>query len=160
MLLKPVQDAVQAQLSDQVQYLQQAGNDVKRQVAEYARTAYATVVEKLDWNALTQPLETAMTAASHAATIDSAIARGAELESLKQQLIQQIDQQATELLNPVGTGGSDDPPPQIKPIVAIRPATITYKTVLETKRDVDEYLEKLRTQLMAELEQGKRVRLE
>jgi hypothetical protein len=44
--------------------------------------------------------------------------------------------------------------------VAIRPATITYKTVLETKRDVDEYLEKLRTQLMAELEQGKRVRLE
>jgi hypothetical protein len=160
MLLKPVQDAVQAQLSDQVQYLQQAGNDVKRQVAEYARTAYATVVEKLDWNALTQPLETAMTAASHAATIDSAIARGAELESLKQRLIQQIDQQATELLNPVGTGGGDDPPPQIKPIVAIRPATITYKTVLETKRDVDEYLEKLRTQLMAELEQGKRVRLE
>ncbi len=160
MLLKPVQEAVQAQLSYQVEQLKQAGSQAQQHVAEYARTAYATVVEKLDLNSLAKPLETAIAVASNSTTIDSAIARGAELESLKQQLILRIDQQATELLNQPPPDDGDDPPPQVKPIVVIRPATITYKTVLETKREVDDYLEKLRAKLMAELEQGKRVRLE
>ena len=159
MLLKPVQEAVQAQLSYQVQHLHQTGSDVQQQVAEYARTTYATLVEKLDLEALTRPLTTTLAAAAQASTIDSAIARQSELAHLKDQLLQQIDQKAAALIAAaVPENGPVKPP--LGPIVKVKLATITYSPVLTTGQDVKNYLAAVEKRLMSELEQGHRIRLE
>jgi hypothetical protein len=75
--------------------------------------------------------------------------------------MQAIDQQASELLNRPEPEGHDEPTqPLVKPIVVIKPAQIADKAVLETAQDVETYLAKLRTKLVAEVSQGKRVRLD
>jgi len=154
-----VQDAVQAQLSYQVEQLKQAGNQAQQHVAEYARTTYATVVEKLDLEALTIPLTTTLASAAQASTIDSAIARQSELAHLKDQLIQQIDQKAAEL---IAAAAPEDNPvkPPLGPIVKVKLATIAYSPVLTTGQDVQNYLAAVEKRLMSELEQGHRIRLE
>ncbi len=160
MLLKPVQDAATAQREAQIAQVKATGNCLKERVAAYARSAYVTVAEQLDLETLTRPIDAKVQSAISAPTIDSAIAHRSELEKLETQLIQQIDQQASHLLHQPIPEGRDTPQPQVKPIVGVRVAAITYTSILETKQDVENYLTEVRAKLMTEIQQGNRIRLE
>lgn len=160
-LIKPVQDQVQTILQQQVAEVQQVGQRVREQVGSYAQSAHAAIIDRLNLTTLTQDIDQVTRAANSAASIDSAIARQNELEGLYSTLLQKLDQQAIELLSQ--TPPSDDPdtpPPQIKPIIPLKVASVALKPVLETVEDVNEYLDALRGKLMTEIEQNKRVRLE
>ena len=92
-------------------------------------------------------------------SIDSAIARQSELENLYVTLVQQVDRQA-EILETLRDQESDRPLPVIKPIVPVKVVLVAPKPVLESVEDVNDYLDTLRTLLMQEIAQNKRVRLE
>lgn len=160
-LLKPIQDRVQVLLQEQVAVVQQTGHRVQEQVGEYAKTAHGSVIDRLSLTPLTQRVKQVALAANSATSIDSAIARQSELESLYSALIQEIDQQATQILEQLSQQeATDEPIVPPKPIVPVRVLQVSTKTILETSEDVDEYLAALRGTLMAEISQNKRVRLE
>ena len=160
-LLKPVQAQVQAILQRQVVELQQTSSQVRERVGNYARSAHAAIADRLDLVALTQPLDRVATAASDAASIDSVIARQSDLESLYSTLVQQVDQQATEVLAALQAQETpDQPAPVVQPIVPVKVVQVAPKPVLCTAEDVEEYLMALRGRLMQEIEQKHRIRLE
>lgn len=153
MLLKPIQDAVKNQLSHRVQQAQDIGNQVQLRVREYVQSAYGVVADQLDIETLIKPVEKAIASAGNAATIDSAIARQSELENLETCLIEQLDQQATELLNKGDT-------PQSKPIKAVKLASFSDRSILETEDQVRSFIETLEQKLVEVIQQGDRIRLE
>lgn len=160
-LLQPVQDQVQAILQQKVAVVQQTSNRVREQVGDYARSTHGTVIDRLDLDPLIQEIEQVNRAASSAISIDSAIARKSELETLYSTLVQRVDRQATEILEQLrAQPDPENPVMQVKPIVPIKVARVAPKPVLETAMDVEAYLTALRGTLMKEIEQGKRVRLE
>jgi hypothetical protein len=50
--------------------------------------------------------------------------------------------------------------PVTKPMVTMRLSQIGGKSILESAQDVDDYLGRVKLAIAAEIEQGKRVRLE
>ena len=66
--------------------------------------------------------------------------------------MEQVDQQATALLNQDKTVPS-------KPIHAIRLASLSDRSILETEGDVKHFIEALEKYLLAVIDQGDRVRL-
>lgn len=158
--LLPVQEQVQAILQRQVNEVQQAGSRVRERVGDYARSVHAGVSDRLDLTTLTQPIDGVVYAANSAVSIDSVIARQSELENLYATLVQQVDCQATEILETLREQESDQPLPVMKPIVPVKVVRVAPKPVLESVEDVDDYLNTLRTALMQEIAQNKRVRLE
>jgi Family of unknown function (DUF6079) len=157
LLLQPVQAHVQAKLSAQRERVVTAGERLREKVGTYATQAHAAVAGRLDLPQLTQPIAQVLTALGQAQTIDSAIARQSELERLEGQLLQSVDEAAAKLLKqeaPVEGGG-----PVAKPIVTVRLTQGINQSVLESAEDVDAYLEQVRQLIMAEIEQGNRVRL-
>ena len=159
-LLLPVQAQVQAILQRQVTEVQQAGSRVRERVSNYARSVHTDVSDRLDLTTLTQPIAQVAHAADSALSIDSAIARQSELENLYVTLVQQVDRQATEILETLREQEPDLPLPVMKPIVPVEVVRVAPKPVLESVEDVDDYLNTLRTLLMQEIAQNKRVRLE
>ena len=160
-LLQPVQDQVQAILQQKVAAVQQTSSRVREQVGDYARSTHGTVIDRLDLDPFIQEIEQVNRAASSAISIDSAIARQSELETLYSTLVQRVDRQATEILEQLKEQPDpENPVVQVKPIVLIKVARVAPKAVLETAADVEDYLTALRGTLMKEIEQGKRVRLE
>jgi len=160
-LLKPAQDQVQAILQQQVTAVQQVGERVREQVGTYAQAAHGAVIDRLDLTTMTQGIEQVTRAATSAVSIDSAIARRSDLENLYSTLIQQVDQQATQILEQLKEQPDPEHPVvQVKPIVAVKVARVTSKPVLETAADVEAYLTALRGTLMREIEQENRIRLE
>jgi hypothetical protein len=66
---------------------------------------------------------------------------------------------------PATTGGALTPPPSpappaAKPIRVVRTADLNAKTYLETEQDVDDYMAKLRAELMAAIAAGHRARIQ
>jgi hypothetical protein len=51
-------------------------------------------------------------------------------------------------------------PPAAKPIRVVRTADLNAKSYLETEQDVDDYVAKLRAQLMAAIAAGHRARIQ
>ena len=158
--LLPVQEQVQAILQRQVTEVQQAGSRVREQVGDYLLLVHAVVSDRLDLTTLTQPIDGVVNAANSAVSIDSVIARQSELENLYATLVQQVDCQATEILETLREQESDQLLPVMKPIVPVKVVRVAPKPVLESVEDVDDYLNTLRTLLMQEIAQNKRVRLE
>ena len=139
--------------------MQQAGSRVRERVGDYARSVHADVSDRLALTTLTQPIAQVVHAANSAVSIDSAIARQSELENLYVTLVQEVDRQATEILEVEGKE-SDQPLPVMKPIVPLKVVRVAPKPVLENVEDVNDYLNTLRSLLMQEIAQNKRVRLE
>lgn len=160
-LIKPVQDQVQTILQQQVAEVQQVGQRVREQVGNYAQSAHAAIIDRIDLTTLTQSIDQVTRAANSAVSIDSALARQSDLENLCSVLIQKVDQQATQVLEQLqGQPDPEIPVVPVKPIVPVKVARVASKPVLETAEDVDEYLQALRGTLIAEISQNKRVRLE
>ena len=157
--LLPVQDQILLILQRQVTQVQQAGSRVRERVSNYVISVHEGVSDRLALTTLTQPIDRIVHAANSAVSIDSAIARQSELENLYVTLVQQVDRQATEILEVEGQE-SDRSLPVMKPIVPVKVVRVAPKPVLESVEDVDDYLNTLRTLLMQEIAQNKRVRLE
>jgi hypothetical protein len=158
LLLQPVQAEVQAKLKAQRERVAAVGKRMHEHVATYASEVHPAVASRLDLPRLTQPISQVMAALNQAQTIDSAIARQSELERLEKQLLQRVDLEAAQLLTQQTPSG--DPTPLVKPIVTVKLAKVTGKSILESSQDVDDYLDKVKQAILLEIEQGNRVRLE
>jgi hypothetical protein len=151
-LLQPVQALVRERLQAQRDRVAATGVRVRDKVGQYAIDAHPQLAAQLDLAQLTQPIDRVTIALEQAQTIDSAIAREIDLERLEQQLMAQVDTAAAML-----SGGEVT---VTKPMVTVRLSQVAGKSILESSQDVDEYLERVKMAIVAEIEQGKRVRLE
>lgn len=161
-LLQPVQVATNTVRKGYVAEVRTAGQVLKEKLETYGRDNHAAVVDDLNLTGVLQQIE-ARTAGleSGTLTIDSAIARKSELVGLEAALYQQIDREAAQILAARHSDESDEVPVMVqKPIVAVKVARVAGQKVLETERDVEAYLTALRGELMREINQDKRVRLE
>jgi hypothetical protein len=157
-LLQPVQALVQARLQAQRDRVAATGVRVRDKVGQYAIEAHPQLAAQLDLAQLTQPIDRVTIALEQAQTIDSAIARERDLEQLEQQLMAQVDTAAATLLTQQQLAGAEVT--VTKPMVTVRLAQVAGKSILESSQDVDEYLERVKMAIVAEIAQGKRVRLE
>jgi hypothetical protein len=157
-LLQPVQALVKSGLQAQREKVVARSEVLREKVGKYAGEAHPEVAAQLDMLRLTQPIESLMTAVGQAQSIDSAIARQSELERLEGQLLQQVDEAAAGLLAQQQVPGAELP--VTKPMVTMRLSQIGGKSILESAQDVDEYLGRVKLAIAAEIDQGKRVRLE
>ena len=163
MLLKPVQDKVQEVLNKQIYQVQSKSREVREKVADYITSVHPEIADKLDLNNITQQLEQVINSGSQVASIDSAIAHQAELEKMLTPLLTKVDQQAQQIIqSQINTDFSHETTPvaKPKPIVVVQVAKVTTKLVLETTEDVDIYLEALRQELLHQIQQNHKVRLE
>lgn len=158
LLLQPVQALVKSGLQAQQEKVVARSELLREKVGKYAGEAHPEVAAQLDMLRLTQPIESLMTAVGQAQSIDSAIARQSELERLEGLLLQQVDEAAASLLAQQQVAGVELP--VTKPMVTMRLSQIGGKSILESAQDVDEYLGRVKLAIAAEIEQGKRVRLE
>jgi hypothetical protein len=157
-LLQPVQALVQARLQAQRDRVAATGVRVRDKVGQYAIEAHPELAAQLDLAQLTQPIDRVTIALEQAQTIDSAIARERDLEQLEQQLMAQVDTAAAILLSQQQLAGAEVT--VTKPMVTVRLSQVAGKSILESSQDVDEYLERVKMAIVAEIAQGKRVRLE
>ena len=157
-LLQPVQALVQARLQAQRDRVAATGVRVRDKVGQYAIEAHPQLAAQLDLTQLTQPIDRVTIALEQAQTIDSAIARERDLEQLEQQLMGQVDTAAATLLAQQQLAGAEVT--VTKPMVTVRLSQVAGKSILESSQDVDEYLERVKLAIVAEIAQGKRVRLE
>lgn len=163
MLLKPVQDKVQEVLSKQIYQVQTKSKEVREKVADYITSAHPEIADKLDLGNIAQELDQVVNSGSQVASIDSAIAYQAELEKMLTPLLEKVDQQAQEFIqSQINTDFSykTTPVAKPKPIIVVQVAKVTTKLVLETPEDVDIYLEALRQELLHQIQQNNKVRLE
>jgi hypothetical protein len=157
-LLQPVQALVQARLQAQRDRVAATGVRVREKVGQYAIEAHPQLAAQLDLAQLTQPIDRVTIALEQAQTIDSAIARERDLEQLEQQLMAQVDTAAATLLTQQQLAGAEVT--VTKPMVTVRLSQVAGKSIFESSQDVDEYLERVKMAIVAEIAQGKRVRLE
>ena len=158
-LLKPVQEKVKEVLRSQIYQVQTKSKSVCDEVSKYITSAYQEVSGELDITSITQEVNRVVADVNNAATIDSVIARESELERMKAQIFERVDKKATEIVQRQAKTNNDTPP-VVKPIVAVKVANVTPKSVLETPQDVDDYLKALRDALLDKIQQNNRVRLE
>jgi hypothetical protein len=158
MLLKPVKDKVQGVLSKRIYQVETKSKELREKVNDYITSAYPEVAEKLDFSSITQQIEQVVNSSSQVTSIDSAIAREAELQGMLPSLLTQVEQIIqTQLQSP---GDNSTPVVKTKPIVAVQVVKVTTKLVLETPEDVDNYVEALRQELLHQIQQNHKVRLE
>ena len=157
-LLKPVEEKVGEVLQTQIYQVQTKSKSVCDEVSKYITSAYQEVSGELDVNSITQEVNNVVADVNNATTIDSVIARQSELERIKAQILEKVDKKATEIVQ--RQAKTNDTPVVVKPIVAVKVASITAKVVLETPQDVDDYLAALRNALLDKIQQNNRVRLE
>jgi hypothetical protein len=161
MLLKPVQEKVKEALETQIYQVQTKGKEMREKVAEYVCTAHQDISDQLDLVGITQQIDKVVISVNQAPSIDSAIARQIELDNMYSELLQQVDCQATKIIQHLTPPDpTNDAVPQVKPIVPVRVLKLAPKTLIETSQDIEDYLDTLRQTLMAEIAQNKRVRLE
>ncbi|NJN39339.1 MAG: hypothetical protein HC790_12530 [Acaryochloridaceae cyanobacterium CSU_3_4] len=158
LLLQPVQSQVEAKLLAQRERVTALGNRLREKVGTYAVEVHPSVADQLDVSGLKQPIDQVITALTQAQTIDSAIARQSELERLEGQLLKQVDEAAAQYL--AAQAPAAETVPMAKPIVTVRVGQVHTLSVLESAEDVEDYLEQVRLAIMAEIEQGNRVRLD
>lgn len=160
-LLQPVKDAANMARQGYVERVQTTGLSLKEKVERYGQETHGTVIEALDLARFTRQIEAKTAGLDRVTTIDSAIARQGELARLEAVLYEQIDQAAAQILAKQQAESNNDEPVVVqKPIVAVKVARVGQKAVLETAQDVEGYLAAVRGELMREIDQGKRVRLE
>jgi Family of unknown function (DUF6079) len=157
-LLQPVQALIQVRLQTQRDRVAATGARVRDKVGQYAIEAHPQLAAQLDLAQLTQPIDRVTIALEQAQTIDSAIARERDLEQLEQQLMAQVDTAAATLLTQQQLAGAEVT--VTKPMVTVRLSQVAGKSILESSQDVDEYLERVKMAIVAEIDRGKRVRLE
>jgi hypothetical protein len=157
-LLQPVQALVRERLQAQRDRVAATGARVRDKVEQYAIEVHPEVAAQLDLAQLTQPIDRVNIALEQAQTIDSAIARERDLEQLEQELMAQVDTAAATLLAQQQLAGAEVT--VTKPMVTVRLSQVAGKSILESSQDVDEYLERVKLAIVAEIDRGKRVRLE
>ncbi|ACC83961.1 BREX system P-loop protein BrxC [Nostoc punctiforme] len=160
MLLLPVKDKVQEALTTQIYQVESKSKAMREKLAEYVTSAHEDISAQLDLSNITQDIDKVVTSVNQVTSIDSAIARQSELESILPQLLQKVDQQANEIIQRQSNNGSNGKVTCVKPIVSVQVARVAPKPLLETLQDVDVYLEALRKTLLDEIQQNHRVRLE
>ncbi|WP_414571185.1 BREX system P-loop protein BrxC [Nostoc sp. CCY 9925] len=160
MLLLPVKDKVQEALKTQIYQVETKSKAMREKLAEYVTSAHQDISAQLDLSNITQDIDKVITSVNQVTSIDSAIARQSELESILPQLLQKVDQQANEIIQRQSNNGSNGKATYVKPIVSLQVARVAPKPLLETLQDVDVYLEVLRKTLLDEIQQNHRVRLE
>ncbi|MBG1271115.1 BREX system P-loop protein BrxC [Nostoc sp. WHI] len=160
MLLLPIKDKVQEALKTQIYQVESKSKAMREKLAEYVTSAHEDISAQLDLSNITQDIDKVVTSVNQVTSIDSAIARQSELESILPQLLQKVDQQANEIIQRQSNNGSNGKATCVKPIVSVQVARVAPKPLLETLQDVDVYLEALRKTLLDEIQQNNRVRLE
>jgi hypothetical protein len=160
-LLQPVQAAANTVRQNYVVAVQETGQSLKEKLERYGRDNHGAVIDELNLTNFTRRIDAKTAGLDGMLTIDSAIARQSELTQLEEVLYLQIDQEAARILAEQQVDEGDNEPVIVqKPIVAVKVAKVAQQTVLETEQDVDDYLVVLRANLMQEISQSKRVRLE
>ncbi len=160
MELAPVKEKIQEILQAKIEQVKQKATSVREEVGNYVAQTYADFADQLNVERFQQQLEGLANSANQAQTVDSAIARSTELESLSRNLIEEIDQQAAAISQQQQEAQGDTSQPVVKPIVSVQVARVAQKSVLETTEDVEQYIGALREKLLTEIEQNQRVRLE
>ncbi|MDB9446892.1 BREX system P-loop protein BrxC [Anabaena sp. CS-542/02] len=162
MLLKPVKEKVQGVLSKRIYQVETKSKELREKVNEYITSAHPEVAEKLDFSSITQQIEQVVSSSSQVTSIDSAIAHEAELQEMLTSLLTQVDQQAEQIIQTQlqSPGDNSTPVVKTKPIVAVQVVKVTTKLVLETPEDVNNYVEALRQELLHQIQQNHKVRLE
>lgn len=160
MLLQPVKDQVKQILTGYIEQAIAHSEEIKQQVTEYAQFAYPNMLDQLNITALINEIEQAIAPAKTANSIDSVIARQSQLSELLNKLKQKIDTSATQIVTSVKEKDAPYNVTTVKTIVPVRVVNLAPKPVLETAEDVDAYLNALRTALLTEIEQNRRVRVE
>ncbi len=158
-LLKPVQEKIQEVLQTQIARVQTKAKTMREEVGKYITSAYGDVSQELDMGSITREVDNVVNAVSQVANIDSVIARQSELEAIKTQILQKVDRQAIEIIQNRGNVDNQNQP-VVKPIVPVRVREITSKNLLETEQDVEDYLAALRSNLLKEIQQNNRIRIE
>ncbi|NJM23652.1 MAG: hypothetical protein HC907_36085 [Richelia sp. SM1_7_0] len=160
-LLKPVQEKVQEVLQAQIYQVQTKAKTMQEEVGKYITSAYGNVSQELDMGSITREVDNVVNAVSQVANIDSVIARQSELEGIKAQIFQTVDKQATEIIQSRrNVDVNNENQSVVKPIVPVRVREIAPKNLLETEQDVEDYLAILRSNLIAEIQQNNRIRIE
>lgn len=160
-LIQPVQAATNTVRQSYVAAAQSAGQLLKEKLERYGRENHSAVMADLKLSRFIGQIDAKTAGLEGVATIDSAIARQRELEQLESALYEQVDQEAARILAVQRSAEGDDVLVVVqKPIVAVKVARVAGQKVLETEQDVEVYLTALRGELMREINQDKRVRLE
>ena len=161
-LLQPVEDSVKATLAQKQQETQVMVGGVREGLQRYVTAAHGQVADRMNLTTLLKPVEATALSLNVTTTIDSLIARQSELEQLRSRLPAAADEMANQLLTEEMADTGDQPivRPIVKPIVSVRVSALSDKMVLDTAGDVQDYVDKLRDRLMAEIEQNNRVRVE
>ncbi|MBW4478483.1 MAG: BREX system P-loop protein BrxC [Tolypothrix brevis GSE-NOS-MK-07-07A] len=158
-LLKPVQEKVQEVLQSQIVQVQTKARTMREEVGKYVTSAYGNIAGELNIGSITKEVDRVVDAVSQIANIDSVIARQSELEVIKTQIWQKVDEQAAEIIQNRQQIDDDDKP-VVKPIVSVKITEITSQKLLETEQDVEDYLAALRSNLLKEIQQNNRIRIE
>lgn len=158
MLLKPVQEKVQEVLQAQINQVQKKAQAVKEATGKYIYSAHKNVSAELNATNITKEVDNLIATATEVTTIDSAIAHQSELDTIKAQIIQKVDDKAAEILSKRAPDNESEV--TFKQIVPVRVAQLAPKLLLETQEDVEEYLTALRSALMDKIQQNNRVRVE
>lgn len=155
-LLQPVEDSVKATLAQKQQETQVMVGGVREGLQRYVTAAHGQVADRMNLTTLLKPVEATELSSNVTTTIDSLIARQSELEQLRSRLQTAADDMANQLvMEEIPISGAI-----VKPIVSVRVSALSDKMVLDTAGDVQDYVDKLRDRLMAEIEQNNRVRVE
>jgi ElaB/YqjD/DUF883 family membrane-anchored ribosome-binding protein len=161
-LLQPVKDSVAETLTQKRAETQALVGVVRDGLQQYVTSAHGLVADRMNLTTLLKPVEATALSLGGTSTIDSLIARQSELEQLRSRLPAAADEMANQLLAAEipDTGDQQVVKPIVKPIVSVRVSALSDKMVLDTAGDVQDYVDKLRDRLMAEIEQNNRVRVE
>jgi hypothetical protein len=173
MLLKPIQDKVREILQAQVTQVKQQSLRLCEQVKEYLTQAHGDECDRLDLTSATRDIDRIAAIANQSLSIDSAIARQSELSGLYNVLVSRLNAEAITIQTQIQQESVVNSPdksqaetddrttkPKVKPIAVIKTTRSISKPILETEADVKEYLQALGREIMKEIKQGKRVRLE
>jgi hypothetical protein len=158
-LLKPVREKVEEVLQAQIVQVQTRARTMREDVGKYVTSAYGDIAGELDIVNITKEVDRVASAVSQIANIDSVIARQSELEVIKTQILQKVDDRAAAIIQSREQTDDDDKP-VVKPIVSLKITEIAPKNVLETAQDVEDYLAALRSNLLREIQQNNRIRIE
>ena len=149
-LLNPVVKRVEALRGE---YKEEALQSWQNACDQVAKLAANEGLPESDRDRLLQPMEGLKEDISKAASIDAAVARKARVEQVRDQVERAIIERINALAGDAGQA-------EVRPIEVVRPAKLASKTTLETKSDIDEYVNGLREELQRAFDAGNRIRLE
>lgn len=162
LLLEPIKKKVAEALGNYSHSIAKKTNKVKEDIARYVADTYTQVADALDIDSLQEKVDRVSNNGNGVKTLDSAIARGTQLDNLYQSSLQEIDRQAADILQKREQAAEDSPISlciTVKPVVFLQLSEVFPKNVIETPEDVDEYVGALKQALLTKIHQNYRVRI-